>query len=158
MLRCCATCGVVSVALAVACMVIVGNHGPVLPVQHYFPSGGLALWPAADAYSDARQRALTWLQSPVSGHVVPGFEGVRDVMEQHFAGGWEVGSSVTVYVGEEKVVDLYGGAAVPQSDSLFGKSVPFTNTTLTTVFSSTKVRHTCWTYRQVCSEETPARR
>ena len=59
MLRCCATCGVVSVALAVACMVIVGNHGPVLPVQHYFPSGGLALWPAADAYSDARQRALT---------------------------------------------------------------------------------------------------
>lgn len=144
MLRCCVTSVVVCAALAVASMVIVGNHGPVLPVPHYFPSGGLSLWPRENAYSDPARRSLAWLQSPVSGHVSPGFESMREVMEQHFAAGWEVGASVTAYVGDEKVVDLYGGLAKATTDSLFGAGAPFTNETLTTVFSSTKVGAWVW--------------
>jgi CubicO group peptidase (beta-lactamase class C family) len=68
----------------------------------------------------------------VEGTTAPGFEKVRDVFEQHFADGLEVGSAFAAYHRGELVVDLWGGivdrdTARPwQRDSLMG------------VFSTTK--------------------
>ncbi|SPT64468.1 MULTISPECIES: serine hydrolase domain-containing protein [Actinomadura] len=49
--------------------------------------------------------------STVQGHCDPAFAGVREVFEQHFAEGRELGAAVAVYVGDRKVVDLWGGVA-----------------------------------------------
>ncbi|MFI0450681.1 serine hydrolase domain-containing protein [Actinomadura sp. 6N118] len=47
----------------------------------------------------------------VQGHCDPAFSAVRDVFEQNFADGRELGAAVAVYAGERKVVDLWGGVA-----------------------------------------------
>jgi len=67
----------------------------------------------------------------VQGDVSPGFESVRDA----FASNWqriEVGASLTVYHGENKVVDLWGG----YQDSDFSR--PWENDTLVNIYSTTK--------------------
>lgn len=45
------------------------------------------------------------------GYCDPAFAAVRDVFEQHFADGLELGAAVAVYAGDRKVVDLWGGVA-----------------------------------------------
>lgn len=49
--------------------------------------------------------------STVQGHCDPAFAGVREVFEQNFAEGRELGAAVAVYAGDRKVVDLWGGVA-----------------------------------------------
>ncbi|GAA2575066.1 serine hydrolase domain-containing protein [Actinomadura fulvescens] len=47
----------------------------------------------------------------MQGHCDPAFSAVRDVFEQNFADGRELGAAVAVYAGDRKVVDLWGGVA-----------------------------------------------
>ncbi|GGV03205.1 esterase [Actinomadura cremea] len=47
----------------------------------------------------------------VQGHCDPAFAGVREVFEQNFAEGRELGAAIAVYAGDRKVVDLWGGIA-----------------------------------------------
>ncbi|MFG1999474.1 serine hydrolase domain-containing protein [Spirillospora sp. NPDC048911] len=47
----------------------------------------------------------------VQGHCDPAFSAVRDVFDQNFADGRELGAAVAVYAGDRKVVDLWGGVA-----------------------------------------------
>jgi CubicO group peptidase (beta-lactamase class C family) len=49
--------------------------------------------------------------STVHGHCDPAFTAVRDVFEEGFARGREVGAAVAVYAGDRLVVDLWGGVA-----------------------------------------------
>ncbi|HLV73342.1 MAG TPA: serine hydrolase domain-containing protein [Vulgatibacteraceae bacterium] len=49
--------------------------------------------------------------STVQGHCDPAFAGVREVFEQNFAEGRELGAAVAVYADGRKVVDLWGGVA-----------------------------------------------
>jgi len=63
----------------------------------------------------------------VQGNVAPGYETVKDIFQENFDTGREESAQLCVYVGEEKVVDLWGS-----------KSSSYTADTLTTVFSSTK--------------------
>ncbi|CNF83594.1 penicillin-binding protein%2C beta-lactamase class C [Mycobacterium tuberculosis] len=51
------------------------------------------------------------MSTVVQGHCDPAFAGVREVFEQHFAEGRELGAAVAVYAGDRKVVDLWGGVA-----------------------------------------------
>jgi CubicO group peptidase (beta-lactamase class C family) len=66
------------------------------------------------------------------GFTAPGFDGVRDVFEQNFANGLEVGACFSAYHRGEKVVDLWGGIA----DQTTGR--PWTENTIEVVFSTTK--------------------
>jgi CubicO group peptidase (beta-lactamase class C family) len=66
------------------------------------------------------------------GFTAPGFEGVRDVFENNFAQGLEVGASFSAYHRGEKVVDLWGGIA----DETTGR--PWAEDTIEVVFSTTK--------------------
>jgi len=63
----------------------------------------------------------------VEGSVVPGYETVRDIFQDNFNKGREESAQLCVYVGEEKVIDLWGSA-----------DPAYTPDTLTNVFSSTK--------------------
>ena len=65
----------------------------------------------------------------VEGTVAPGYETVRDMFEANFREGREDNAQLSVYVGEELVVDLWA--------SLYSSS-PYTGDTLSNVFSSTK--------------------
>ncbi|MFV2176296.1 serine hydrolase domain-containing protein [Actinomadura sp. LOL_016] len=47
----------------------------------------------------------------VQGHCDPAFAGVREVFEQNFAEGRELGAAIAVYAGDRKVVDLWSGIA-----------------------------------------------
>ncbi|TDB95344.1 serine hydrolase domain-containing protein [Actinomadura sp. 7K534] len=47
----------------------------------------------------------------VQGHCDPAFARVREVFEENFAEGRELGAAVAVYAGDRKVVDLWGGVA-----------------------------------------------
>jgi CubicO group peptidase (beta-lactamase class C family) len=51
------------------------------------------------------------MSTVVQGHCDPAFAGVREVFEQNFAEGRELGAAVAVYAGDRKVVDLWGGVA-----------------------------------------------
>ena len=67
----------------------------------------------------------------VEGEVSPGFEAVQDA----FAGNWnriEVGASLTVFHGQTKVVDLWGGFRDP------GCTLRWERDTLVNVYSTTK--------------------
>jgi len=64
----------------------------------------------------------------VQGDVAPGYESVKDIFTENFDTGREESAQLCVYVGEEKVVDLWGSRS----------STSYTADTLTTVFSSTK--------------------
>ena len=64
----------------------------------------------------------------IKGTVAPGFESVKQMFAENFSKGREENAQLCVYVGEEKVVDLWG--------STTDKS--YTADTLTTIFSSSK--------------------
>ena len=64
----------------------------------------------------------------VEGSVSPGFETVKEMFEKNFRRGAEESAQLCVYVGEEKVVDLWCSVSDPN----------YTGDTLTNVFSSTK--------------------
>jgi CubicO group peptidase (beta-lactamase class C family) len=49
------------------------------------------------------------VQAVIDGYVTPGFEDVRDEFRRNFIDRGELGAAVAVYVGGEKVVDLWGG-------------------------------------------------
>jgi CubicO group peptidase (beta-lactamase class C family) len=49
--------------------------------------------------------------STVQGHCDPAFTAVREVFEESFASGRELGAAVAVYAGDRPVVDLWGGVA-----------------------------------------------
>lgn len=68
----------------------------------------------------------------IDGYLAPGFEGVGDAFRANFDSHGEVGASFCLYVGGEKVVDLWGGVA----DLATGR--PYAEDTLQMVFSTTK--------------------
>jgi CubicO group peptidase (beta-lactamase class C family) len=49
--------------------------------------------------------------STVQGHCDPAFTAVREVFEENFARGRELGAAFAVYAGDRLVVDLWGGVA-----------------------------------------------
>jgi len=70
--------------------------------------------------------------SRIDGRVAPGFESVRQVFEENFRSRNEVGAAVAVVVGNELVVDLWGGMANPEEGRLWRED------TLVNMFSTTK--------------------
>ena len=68
----------------------------------------------------------------VAGHCDPRFQAVRDQFAQALASGFDTGASVAVEHQGEMVVNLWGG----YKDR--GKTDPWSNDTLTNVFSTTK--------------------
>ncbi len=68
----------------------------------------------------------------IGGRVAPGFESVRDVFEENFRSRGEIGATVAVVVGNELVVDLWGGMADPKAGR------PWQEDTLVNMFSTTK--------------------
>ncbi|MEY2447649.1 MAG: hypothetical protein QOH79_1125 [Acidimicrobiaceae bacterium] len=68
----------------------------------------------------------------VDGRCDPTFAGVRDAFEANFAGGLELGASLSISVGGRNIVDLWGG----HLDA--AKSRPWERDTLVCVFSCTK--------------------
>jgi CubicO group peptidase (beta-lactamase class C family) len=69
---------------------------------------------------------------PIGGTVAPGFEAVRDAFKKNFDAGLEHGSAYVAYHDGKCVVNLYGGYQDEQM------KVPFTEKSLTTVWSSGK--------------------
>lgn len=67
----------------------------------------------------------------IDGTVASGFERVRDVFEENFDKRGEVGASCALMVGDELVVDLWGGVTEPGG-------APYTDRTLQMVASATK--------------------
>lgn len=68
----------------------------------------------------------------ISGHVAPGFEGVLDAFRANFTQRKEVGASVCVTHGGERMVDLWGGMASPKDGRAWEEN------TVSIVFSCTK--------------------
>jgi len=68
----------------------------------------------------------------IDGDCRKGFERVADAFTRNFAENGEVGASVCLHVGGEKVVDLWGGIAEPKTRA------PWTKDTVSVVFSCTK--------------------
>jgi len=68
----------------------------------------------------------------IGGDVAPGFEPVRDVLAASLAAGGDVGASLCVHVGGEKVVDVWGGAFNRDGSGTYGPD------TLQLVYSTTK--------------------
>ena len=68
----------------------------------------------------------------VGGMVKPGFERVQEVFEENFASRGEVGAACAAVVGNELVVDLWGGQADPKTNRLWESD------TIVNVFSTTK--------------------
>lgn len=74
----------------------------------------------------------------IQGLITPGFEGVGDAFALNFERHGEVGAACSLYVGEEKVVDIWGGRANVDCD------VPWQEDTLQLVFSAAKaITATC---------------
>jgi len=68
----------------------------------------------------------------VEGHVRRGFEAVRDVFEENFRHRGEAGGACCVYVGGEKVVDIWGGVLDTRTEA------PWQENTMVIVYSATK--------------------
>ncbi|MBW2713103.1 MAG: beta-lactamase family protein, partial [Deltaproteobacteria bacterium] len=68
----------------------------------------------------------------INGHVAPGFEAVREAFLANFEHHGEVGAACALFAGGERVVDLWGGCADPES----GRS--WQQDSLQLVFSATK--------------------
>jgi len=68
----------------------------------------------------------------VDGFVKAGFEPVRDLLEQHLSDGSDVGASVAVRVGDEVVLDIWGGSADASGTR------PWERDTIVNVWSTTK--------------------
>ena len=70
-----------------------------------------------------RSRGRTTTVAPVrattqvNGQVAPGFEEVRAEFERNFAERGEIGAAVAAYWQGQKVVDLWGGRRLPESDA-----------------------------------------
>ena len=62
----------------------------------------------------------------VHGTVAPGYESVREMFEENFRAGREENAQLCVYVGEQRVVDLWASLS---------NNPAFTGDSLTTVFS-----------------------
>lgn len=71
-------------------------------------------------------------EAEVDGFVEPGFETVRDAFEANFRAGEEIGATCAVVVGNELVVDLWGGMANPKTGQAWRED------TLVNMFSTTK--------------------
>jgi CubicO group peptidase (beta-lactamase class C family) len=69
---------------------------------------------------------------PWPGHVVPGFEPVRDAFLENFRSRKEIGAACAVYLRGEKVVDLFGGLRDHRTGA------PWEEDTMVVVFSTTK--------------------
>ena len=68
----------------------------------------------------------------IDGNCKKGFERVADTFTRNFSEHGEVGASVCLHVGGEKVVDLWGGVADPKTQA------PWAKDTVSVVFSCTK--------------------
>ncbi|TMM13531.1 MAG: beta-lactamase family protein, partial [Actinobacteria bacterium] len=68
----------------------------------------------------------------MNGHVAPGFERVADEFARNFRERRELGAACAVYLGGEKVVDLWGG----YRDR--ARSKPWEEDTLVIVYSTSK--------------------
>ncbi len=68
----------------------------------------------------------------INGECKPGFEAVAEAFARNFSEHGELGAGTSVYVGGEKVVDLWGGIADQEAGT------PYTEDTLQLVFSTTK--------------------
>jgi CubicO group peptidase (beta-lactamase class C family) len=68
----------------------------------------------------------------IDGWTAPGFDGVRDAFRTNFDAGREVGAAFAAYHRGEKVVDLWGGVADPESER------PWVEDTMVVIYSSTK--------------------
>ena len=68
----------------------------------------------------------------LDGWTAPGFEGVREVFEDNFESGREIGAGFAAYHRGELVADLWGGVADEKAGA------PWTESTLVPVFSTTK--------------------
>ena len=75
---------------------------------------------------------MTVEQAQVQGQVEPGFEPVRELLEQQFAKGEHIGAGVAVYHCGRKVVDVWGGVAQE------GTTRPWLADTMAVSFSTTK--------------------
>ena len=52
----------------------------------------------------------------IEGHVSSGFETVKHQFQKYYQNGFDTHSQLCVYVGNEKVIDIYGKPADPESD------------------------------------------
>src|SRR3954463_2712883 len=68
----------------------------------------------------------------VHGYVAPGFEPVRDEFKRNLQERGEVGAACAAYVGNEKIVDLWGGLRN------LDENAPWEENTMVLVFSTTK--------------------
>ena len=68
----------------------------------------------------------------IHGRVASGYEPVREAFAENFRSRDEIGAAVAVVVGNELVVDLWGGMANPRQNRLWAED------TLITMFSTTK--------------------
>jgi len=68
----------------------------------------------------------------ICGRLASGYEPVREAFAENFRSRGEVGAAVAVVVGNELVVDLWGGMANPRQNR------PWAEDTLVTMFSTTK--------------------
>lgn len=75
---------------------------------------------------------MTVEQAQIQGQVEPGFEPVRELLEQQFAKGEHIGAGVSVYHRGRKVVDVWGGLAEDAT------SRPWLADTMAVSFSTTK--------------------
>ena len=76
--------------------------------------------------------AVTGLHPPTGGNVAPGFERVADEFVRNFRRRGELGAACTVFVGGEKVVDLWGGYRDAEAQT------PWEEDTLVIVYSTSK--------------------
>ncbi len=75
---------------------------------------------------------MAMVQRAVQGEVAPGFERVRETLEQQFANNEHIGAGVCVYHHGKKVVDLWGGLADEDTKR------PWERDTMAVSFSTTK--------------------
>ena len=70
--------------------------------------------------------------APLEGRCEPRFEAVRGALARHLDSGEELGASLVVDIDGDLVVDLWGGSCDQ------ARTVPWTEHTITNVWSSTK--------------------
>ncbi len=75
---------------------------------------------------------MTVEQAQVQGTIEPGFEALRDLLEEQFAKGEHIGAGVSVYHHGRKVVDVWGGLANEDTKK------PWERDTMAVSYSTTK--------------------
>ncbi|MBD3186327.1 serine hydrolase [Candidatus Bathyarchaeota archaeon] len=73
------------------------------------------------------------MDTPIHGTCDPRFEPVEETFRMHFARGKDVGASFALMIGDELLVDLYGGYADKE------RTRPWERNTIVNVFSTTKI-------------------